>query len=220
MANNGARTATGPAPGSESAADAPTATNPSHSPTYSTPHNGLTSPPPKVGNFTEQPWGNFGERPHRRLRWGASRVRHETWCSLRRPTRSRSDGGERAVGRAGRGVGADRGGRNSGNSSVPPSSGDLPGRSKPQPKPVKGVVVAVQAHVVIARQPLRRPPAHHRAAGGRASVAEQSASMRSAGRQPSTLCWRVFARPSHPSSCWLKSAGDTNDRPGKKDVSG
>jgi len=43
-------------------------------------------------------------------------------------------------------------GRNSGNSSMPPSSDDLPGRRKPQPKPVKGLVyLLVYQHVPVGR---------------------------------------------------------------------
>ena len=85
---------------------------------------------------------------------------------------------------------------------------------------VDRVVVGVQAHVVVARQPQARcasPVAG--ATGGSASIAARSASIRSAGAQPSTR-WCALVGPRQPVASWaLKSAGEVNARPGRNEVS-
>jgi hypothetical protein len=68
----------------------------------------------------------------------------------------------------------------------------------PDYRRVHRVVVAVQAHVVIARQPLRRPPAHHR--GDRWQGEHRETIRVNAIRRPAAQCPMLAGvRPRKPS---------------------
>ena len=97
------------------------------------------------------------------------------------------------------------------------AGGDLD--AAPDRAGVDRVVVAVQADVVVPRQPgLVRQPVTG-ATGGSGSIAARSASIRSAGRHPNARCRRVFASAIHALSWVLKSAGDGEVRPGRNERS-
>jgi hypothetical protein len=57
------------------------------------------------------------------------------------------------------------------------------------------------------------------ATGGKGSIAARSASIRSAGAQPSTRRRRWLTSASQSPSWALKSAGELNVRPGRNEVS-
>jgi hypothetical protein len=75
---------------------------------------------------------------------------------------------------------------------------------------VDGVVVAEHRDVVIANRGLT---------GGRPLIAARSPAIRSAGLAWRWRTWRLFARGNHPTSCWLKSAGERKARPGRNELS-
>ena len=84
---------------------------------------------------------------------------------------------------------------------------------------VDGVVVGVEADVVVAAEPdlMRQPQAGGTAGSG--SIAARSASIRSTGPALIVRTIRVFARSSQSVNWALKSAGEVNARPGMNEVS-
>ena len=72
------------------------------------------------------------------------------------------------------------------------------------------------------RDPTKRTCVRHDTSGigdGNGRIARRSSSIRSIGRARNVLCTRTLARSVIHSCIWpLKSAGDTNARPGKNDV--
>ena len=82
---------------------------------------------------------------------------------------------------------------------------------------VHRVVVAVQAHVVVTRQPRRGPPpGRRRDRRQRRASPARSAAIRSVGAQPSARRGRVLTSASHCCSWALKSAGPVKRAAGQE----
>ena len=84
---------------------------------------------------------------------------------------------------------------------------------------VDGVVVAVDAHVVVPSQPDPVDPPERRGDRRKGSIATRSASSRSTGRALIVRTTRALAMSSQWPNWVLKSAGDAKSRPGMKEVS-